>query len=115
MLISFGRVEKLDNMPVDRDEIIAELKKVLDPEIRLDVWTLGLIYDIIVEANDLVRIRMTLTSPGCPYGPAMMASIEQGAKQAGATEVKFDVVFDPPWQPPEDLKWSFGAFGKWGA
>ena len=60
----------------DREKIIEALKNVYDPEIQLDVWSLGLIYDIGIEGNK-VRILMTFTSPMCPYGPALLDDVRR--------------------------------------
>lgn len=101
-------------MPLDKEAVITELRKVIDPELRLDVYSLGLIYNIDI-AGEAVNIRMTFTTPGCPYGPALLESVESCLKQIGAKQVNIEVVFEPPWSPPEELKWAIGAFSPWSA
>ncbi len=76
----------------------AAIKTVFDPEIPVNVYDLGLIYDIIVTADSLVGVRMTLTAPACPAAQWLPAQVEEKAKSvAGVTGAIVDVVFDPPW------------------
>jgi metal-sulfur cluster biosynthetic enzyme len=101
-------------MAVTREQVVKALQTVHDPEIRLDVWSLKLIYDIQLQADD-VKIKMTLTSPGCPYAETLLEAIRLAVQEAGAKNVDIDIVWDPPWSPPEDLKWAIGAFSPWSA
>jgi len=85
------------------------LKEVIDPELRIDVVTLGLIYNIESDKEGNVKIKMTFTSMMCPYGPAMVEDVKE--KTIGVEEVKtveVEVVFEPPWEPTEELKASLG-------
>jgi FeS assembly SUF system protein len=76
----------------------AAIRTVFDPEIPVNVYDLGLIYDIIVTADSLVGVRMTLTAPACPAAQWLPAQVEEKAKSvAGVTGAIVDVVFDPPW------------------
>lgn len=95
---------------VSKQAVIDVLKTVHDPEIQVDVWAMGLIYKLEVdEAAGSVRILMTLTTPMCPYGPALLEEIKTRLKsEAGASEVLIDLTFDPPWQPSEELKATLG-------
>ncbi|MCC6953246.1 MAG: metal-sulfur cluster assembly factor [Deltaproteobacteria bacterium] len=91
-------------VPAGKEEIVAALKTILDPEIYLDVWTLGLIYDLAVADGTLV-VTMTFTSPACPAGPQIVDEIvqkTQALEGIGKTEVK--VTFDPPWEPSQELR-----------
>ena len=91
-----------------REEIVSALQTVLDPELYIDVWTLGLIYDLAVEGS-LVKVRMTFTSIGCPAGPYLVKEIKEAImKCPEVTKVEVEVVFDPPWAPSEELKASLG-------
>ena len=84
---------------VEKEPIIEILKKVLDPEIQLDVWSLGLIYDIVID-NNKVKVVMSLTSPMCPYGPQLMDDIRRNvASVNGVGEVTIELTFTPPWGP----------------
>jgi len=76
----------------------AAIKTVFDPEIPVNVYDLGLIYDIIVTADAVVGVRMTLTAPACPAAQWLPAQVEEKAKSVpGVTGAVVDVVFDPPW------------------
>ncbi len=81
-----------------RDRIIEALKTCYDPEIPVDVWELGLIYEInIADGND-VNVQMTLTSPNCPVAETLPLEVE--AKVAGIPDVnsaKVEITFEPPW------------------
>jgi len=84
---------------VEKEQIIEVLKKVYDPEIQYDVWSLGLIYNIEINGNK-VKILMTFTSPMCPYGPALMDDIRrQISAVSGVGEVEVEITFSPPWGP----------------
>lgn len=89
-----------------KDDIIAALKTVIDPEIHIDVWTLGLIYNIET-GEDGIDILMTLTTPFCPYGNEIVQGVE-GSLQKFGVEVRVDLTFEPEWQPPEDIKIALG-------
>ena len=89
---------------VNEDKIIEVLKQCYDPEIPVDLWSLGLIYNInISEAKNNksdVSITMTLTTPGCTMGSYMAEDIKMklsGIEEISSSEV--DVTFDPPWKP----------------
>lgn len=95
---------------LDREQVITTIKTVNDPEIGIDVWTLGLIYkiDISKEGKETrVTIDMTLTTPMCPYGPMLMDEIKEKVQELGCT-VTLNLVFDPPWQPSEELRAMLG-------
>jgi len=78
--------------------IQAALKKVYDPEIPVDIWELGLIYDVFVTAAGVAAIRMTLTAPGCPAAQILPGQVAQAAKSVdGVTDAKVDVVWEPGW------------------
>ncbi len=79
-------------------KVKAAIKTVFDPEIPVNVYDLGLIYDIIVTAESVVGVRMTLTAPACPAAQWLPAQVAEKAKAVeGVTEALVDVVFDPPW------------------
>ena len=82
------------------DDIVSALKTVYDPEIPADIYELGLIYKIDVEDDRTVKIRMTLTAPGCPVAGEMPGWVQNavGAVE-GVSDVDVEMVFDPPWTP----------------
>ena len=91
------------------EDIMNVLKSVNDPELSIDIVTLELIYNVNVE-NDNVKIKMTFTSPMCPYGPMLVEEIKAKVSQLnGVKEVNIEVVFDPPWQPSEELRATLGV------
>jgi len=85
---------------VTEDQVMAKLSTVMDPEINLDIVSLGLIYNVEISEDDEVHVIMTLTTPGCP----MAGMLAQGAESAllnmnGVKDVLIEVVFEPPWNP----------------
>jgi metal-sulfur cluster biosynthetic enzyme len=89
---------------VTRDEVISMIKTIIDPELYIDIWTLGLIYDIDI-VEETLNIRMTFTSVACPAGPQLVGEIKDKAKElSGIKETNVEIVFQPPWQPSEELK-----------
>src|SRR3989338_7147165 len=89
------------------------LSKVNDPELKLDIVTLELIYDMKILEGDKAWIKMTFTTPGCPYGPALLEDVKLACKEAGAVDSEIELTFDPPWTPSEDVRWAMGAFSPW--
>lgn len=81
------------------DDIIAALKTVYDPEIPADIYELGLIYSIDIDDDRTVKIRMTLTAPGCPVAGEMPGWVQNAVNTVeGVGDVQVDIVFDPPWE-----------------
>jgi FeS assembly SUF system protein len=81
-----------------RPRIVEALSKVFDPEIPVNIYELGLIYDIIVDEAGVVGIRMTLTAPACPAAQTLPVEVRQRiAEIPDVADVKVDVVWDPPW------------------
>ena len=88
-----GRTEGLT-----RVAIIEALRGVFDPEIPVNVYDLGLIYDLNLDADDKVHIRMTLTAPACPVAEIMPNQVRAAvAAVQGVNDVQVDLVWDPPW------------------
>ena len=81
-----------------KQQIIEALKTVYDPEIPVNIHELGLIYDVDVDDTGEAVVRMTLTSPGCPVAGSLPGEVEYKARtESGATEVRVDLVWEPPW------------------
>ena len=81
-----------------RPAIQAALKKVYDPEIPVDIWELGLIYDVFVTSEGVAAIKMTLTAPGCPAAQSLPGQVAGAAKSVpGVTDATVDVVWEPGW------------------
>jgi FeS assembly SUF system protein len=84
---------------VSKDEIVTVLKDCYDPEIPINIWDLGLVYDINIE-NDSVGVKMTLTAPGCMMGGMIAEEVKAKIKaMSGVKDAKVELVWDPPWTP----------------
>jgi FeS assembly SUF system protein len=94
--------------------IVEALNTIFDPEIPVNIYELGLIYDIIVDADDRVGVRMTLTSPACPSAQQLPSEVRYKVKAvAGVADCSVDVVWEPPWTKDmmsETAKLSLGLF-----
>ena len=85
---------------VVRERVIDVLRTVFDPEIPVDIYELGLIYEVNVVASGDTSIRMTLTSPMCPVAEELPSEVETKARTVeGVRSVQLDLVWDPPWSP----------------
>ena len=81
-----------------KPEIIKAISTVFDPEIPVNIWELGLIYDIFVDANAVAGVRMTLTAPGCPVAQSLPVDVANKVKSVpGVTDAKVDIVWEPAW------------------
>jgi FeS assembly SUF system protein len=81
-----------------QDQVIAALKTVYDPEMPIDIYDLGLIYEVSVNAAGEAAIRMTLTAPNCPVAGSLPADVERAVRAVpGVTGVTLALTFDPPW------------------
>ena len=84
-------------MSVTRDDIISELKKVYDPEIPVNIWDLGLVYDISIN-DDKIMINMTFTSPTCPMMEDILNQVKSNVEMfADGKIVEINLVWDPAW------------------
>ena len=80
-----------------REQVIAEIRKIYDPEIPVNIYELGLIYDVKVKEG-IVKIIMTLTSPNCPVAESLPQDVKNSAMQVeGVEKVDLDLVFEPEW------------------
>ena len=99
---------------VTRDQVIEILKTCFDPEIPVNIWDLGLIYDITI-VEDAVNIKMTLTAVGCSLGPQIVSEIESKLLGIdGVEDAKVEMVWNPPWSPErlsDDGRLSLQAMG----
>ena len=81
-----------------KEQIIEEIRKIYDPELPVNIYELGLIYDINVENEKFVKIKMTLTTPNCPVAETLPNDVKEGAMQVeGIEKVDLELVWDPPW------------------
>ncbi len=78
--------------------VIEAISGVYDPEIPVNIWELGLIYELRVERTGSVNVKMTLTAPACPSAQTLPSEVENRIRQIeGVTDVKVEVVWEPPW------------------
>ena len=81
-----------------KDKIIGEIKKIYDPEIPVNIYELGLIYDIVVQKDNSVKIKMTLTTPNCPVAESLPKEVKDTVMEiTDVKKVYLDLVWDPPW------------------
>jgi FeS assembly SUF system protein len=81
-----------------KPRIIEAISTVFDPEIPVNIWELGLIYDVVVDAAGVAGVRMTLTAPGCPAAQSLPVEVASKVKAvAGVSDAKVDVVWEPAW------------------
>ncbi|MCX8490059.1 MAG: DUF59 domain-containing protein [Cyclobacteriaceae bacterium] len=96
--VSTNNVSTQDTGVNLRDKVLAAIKTVYDPEIPVDVYELGLIYEINIFPVNNVFILMTLTSPSCPSAEVIPSEVEQKIREIeGINEVKVEITFDPPY------------------
>lgn len=80
------------------EKIVRVLKTIYDPEIPVDIYELGLIYDVLVNEDNEVKILMTLTSPNCPVAETLPVEVEEKVKSLDAIkDAEVEITFDPPW------------------
>ena len=81
-----------------KDKIIKEIKKIYDPEIPVNIYELGLIYDVKVEKNNSVKVKMTLTTPNCPVAESLPKEVKDSIMEIKeVTNVDLELVWEPPW------------------
>ena len=81
-----------------KDKVIAEIKKIYDPEIPVNIYDLGLIYDVKVDKENVVEIKMTLTTPNCPVAESLPKEVEDSVKSIKEVkDAKLELVWEPPW------------------
>ena len=81
-----------------KDQIIEEIKKIYDPELPVNIYELGLIYDVQIKDEKYVIIKMTLTTPNCPVAESLPKEVKEGVMQVdGIEDVELELVWDPPW------------------
>ena len=81
-----------------KDQIIEEIRKIYDPELPVNIYELGLIYDIQIKDEKFVSIKMTLTTPNCPVAESLPKEVKDSVMQVeGIEDVDLQLVWDPPW------------------
>ncbi|MDB5229173.1 MAG: hypothetical protein JWN78_3366 [Bacteroidota bacterium] len=81
-----------------KDEVLNRIQTIYDPEIPVNIFELGLIYEVNVDVDNNVHVLMTLTAPNCPAAESLPAEVEQKAKEIeGVKDVRVEITFEPPW------------------
>ena len=105
---------KLSEQEKLEQQIVDTIKTCYDPEIRVDIYELGLIYDIQIKPDKTVDVKMTLTSPNCPVAGTLPGEVEERVKAVeGIKDARVEVVWDPPWSQDmmsEEAKLELGLF-----
>lgn len=100
--VKFKKFEKSDNgneyIEITEDKVMDALKTVHDPELPVNIVELGLVYDTAISGRD-VKMKMSLTTPGCGMGAMIAQQAEMAIKNIGARNVLVEIVWDPPWNP----------------
>jgi FeS assembly SUF system protein len=111
-----GRAKSLDGLEriALQDKVVEVLRTCYDPEIPVNIYELGLIYETKVESSGEVYVKMTLTAPSCPVAGTLPKEVQEKIKPVpGVSSVKVDVVWEPPWDPSkmsEAAKLQLGMF-----
>ena len=80
------------------EKIVKTLKTIYDPEIQVDIYELGLIYDVLVNEDNEVKVIMTLTTPNCPVAESLPLDVKEKVKSIeGVEDAEVELTFDPPW------------------
>jgi metal-sulfur cluster biosynthetic enzyme len=103
------------NTLVNPDIIMEHLLPIQDPELRLSIVDLGLIYDVDVDEDGMVDVVMTLTTPACPLGPLLIGQIQDALMDLpGVKDVDVEITFSPPWDPrtmaSDEIKMQLGIW-----
>lgn len=92
------------------DKVLEVFKHTLDPELKIDIHTLGLIYGWELSADEeVLKVTMTFTTPLCPFGPQLVGDLKRSLLGLGLRVVDIVVTFDPPWEPSAELRELLGA------
>lgn len=106
-------MDTVNNDILTKDLVVKVLKTVYDPEIPVDIYELGLIYDIIITGKH-VKVEMTLTAPNCPEAQTLPLNVKERVEQLASVEsAEVEIVWDPPWKPDmmsEEAKLTIGYF-----
>lgn len=91
-------MEHAENSEVLGEKIVRVLKTIYDPEIPVDIYELGLIYDVMVSSDNEIKILMTLTTPNCPVAESLPMEVEEKVKSMDeVSDCEVEITFDPPW------------------
>ncbi len=83
---------------ISKEDVLEAFKDIVDPELGLNIVDLGIIYDVNIDGNKVI-IKMTFTTPKCPFSFLIFKQVRDVLKKLGFTDIKVNIVFDPPWNP----------------
>ncbi len=87
-----------DNTDKIRQAVIERLQKIQDPELNINIYDLGLVYEVLVKHQGMVQIKMTLTAPACPVAQTFPQQVEKAVQQlAAVTDCRVKLIWEPPW------------------
>ena len=97
------------------EDVMEKLMPVQDPELRMGIVDLGLVYDVKIDEDNVVDILLTLTTPACPLGPLIIAQSQDAVMELeGVRDVNVDITFSPPWDPrtmaSDEIKMQLGIW-----
>lgn len=96
-MFGFKKAKAIDKVAL-KEAIIDALKQVFDPEIPVNIYDLGLIYEVEIDDEAYVDVKMTLTTPGCPVAQTFPGTVENAVKNvSGVVDCSVELVWDPPW------------------
>ena len=92
-----------------KEQVHEVFKTTMDPELMIDLDTLGLIYDYKINPDNTIYVKMTFTTPACPYGPMLVEELKSKIRALDhVKDVEIEITFDPLWQPSDELKAMLG-------
>jgi metal-sulfur cluster biosynthetic enzyme len=93
---------------ITKDEVIAVCQTIQDPEVHLDIYTLGLIYNIEITNDNEIKILMTYTTPLCPFGGKMQEELKTALSVLNPKSIDIQLTFSPPWKVSDELRQALG-------
>lgn len=93
---------------ITKDDVIAVCQTILDPEVHLDIYTLGLIYNIDITPEYEINILMTYTTPLCPFGGKMQDELRTALSVLNPKSINIELTFNPPWKVSDELREALG-------
>lgn len=93
---------------ITKDDVIAVCQTILDPEVHLDIYTLGLIYNIDITPEQEINILMTYTTPLCPFGGKMQEDLKNALSILNPKNINIELTFNPPWKISDELREALG-------
>jgi metal-sulfur cluster biosynthetic enzyme len=93
---------------ITKNEVIAVCQTIQDPEVHLDIYTLGLIYNIEITAENEINILMTYTTPLCPFGGKMQEELRIALSVLNTEAINIELTFSPPWKVSDELREALG-------